>query len=46
MHENIYRKEGSPEVDKAWEALGVDCQIPFPLTFPTKNADNFQIEQA
>lgn len=24
MSENIYRKEGSPEVDAAWEALGVD----------------------
>jgi hypothetical protein len=24
MHENIYRQVGSPEVDKAWEDLGVD----------------------
>ncbi|CAG9985172.1 unnamed protein product [Clonostachys byssicola] len=24
MHENIYRQVGSPEVDAAWEALGVD----------------------
>ncbi|KAF6807364.1 tat pathway signal sequence [Colletotrichum sojae] len=24
MQENVYRKEGSPEVDAAWEALGVD----------------------
>jgi len=25
MQEAIYRKVGSPEVDAAWEALGVDC---------------------
>lgn len=25
IKENIYRLEGSPEVDAAWEALGVDC---------------------
>ncbi|EPE27422.1 hypothetical protein GLAREA_04213 [Glarea lozoyensis ATCC 20868] len=24
MHENIYRKPASPEVDEAWQALGVD----------------------
>lgn len=24
MHENVYRQPGSPEVDAAWEALGVD----------------------
>lgn len=24
MKENVYRKQGSPEVDEAWEALGVD----------------------
>jgi hypothetical protein len=28
MHENIYRRPGSPEVDAAWEALGVDCMFP------------------
>jgi hypothetical protein len=28
MQENIYRKAGSPEVDAAWEALGVDCEFP------------------
>lgn len=26
LHENIYRQTGSPEVDQAWEALGVDCR--------------------
>jgi hypothetical protein len=26
MHEDIYRQTGSPEVDAAWEALGVDCK--------------------
>lgn len=26
MAETIYRKEASPEVDKAWEDLGVDCK--------------------
>lgn len=25
MDENIYRQNGSSEVDAAWEALGVDC---------------------
>lgn len=29
MEENIYRKEASPEVDVAWEALGVDGKILF-----------------
>jgi hypothetical protein len=24
--EGIYRQLGSPEVDAAWEALGVDCK--------------------
>jgi hypothetical protein len=26
FHENIYRQAASPEVDAAWEALGVDCE--------------------
>jgi hypothetical protein len=26
MDEDIYRQQGSPEVDEAWEALGVDCR--------------------
>lgn len=25
MHENIFRKNGSPAVDEAWQSLGVDC---------------------
>lgn len=28
MQESIYRRLGSPEVDKAWEDLGVDCKGP------------------
>lgn len=28
MNEDVYRQEGSPEVDEAWEALGVDCKDP------------------
>lgn len=26
MNESIYRQAGSPEVDKAWEDLGVNCE--------------------
>jgi hypothetical protein len=26
MQENIYRRKGSPEVDAAWEAMGVNCK--------------------
>ncbi len=25
-HENIYRQDASPEVDAAWQALGVECK--------------------
>ena len=27
MKENIYRQAGSPEVDAAWQALGIDCKL-------------------
>lgn len=27
FHENIYRQAASPEVDAAWEALGIECKI-------------------
>lgn len=27
MKENVYRQPGSPEVDAAWEALGVNCMV-------------------
>lgn len=27
MHENVYRKSASPEVDAAWEALGINCEL-------------------
>jgi hypothetical protein len=26
FHEQIYRKDPSPEVDDAWKALGIDCK--------------------
>lgn len=26
MRENVYRQDAGPEVDAAWEALGVDCE--------------------
>lgn len=26
MEENVYRRKASPEVDEAWEALGVNCK--------------------
>lgn len=27
--EDVYRQEAGPEVDEAWEALGVDCTYPW-----------------
>lgn len=27
MEENVYRRKGSPEVDAAWEALGINCRL-------------------
>jgi hypothetical protein len=30
LHENIFRKPASPEVDAAWQSLGVDCSYSFP----------------
>lgn len=27
IHENIYRQGAGPEVDAAWEALGVGCEL-------------------
>jgi hypothetical protein len=26
LMENVYRQNAGPEVDAAWEALGVDCE--------------------
>lgn len=26
MHENVFRRAGSPEVDAAWESIGVNCE--------------------
>ena len=48
MQENVYRKPGSPEVDAAWEALGVDCKLaPKPaLSLRNGDADNTKIEPA
>lgn len=30
LEETIYRQRGSPEVDDAWDALGVNCTIYLP----------------
>jgi hypothetical protein len=27
LHENVYRRAAGPEVDAAWAALGVDCEL-------------------
>lgn len=27
LKENIYRQDASPEVDAAWDALGVNCTV-------------------
>jgi hypothetical protein len=27
MQENIFRQTGSPEVDAAWESLGIECKL-------------------
>lgn len=37
----IYREDPSPEVDEAWEALGVDCKKGLPGEF--NHAYNSQI---
>lgn len=29
MQETVYRRFGSPEVDSAWEALGIECTYNF-----------------
>jgi len=29
MKETVYRRFGSPEVDSAWEALGIECTYNF-----------------
>ena len=26
MNENIFRQDAAPEVDAAWQSLGVDCE--------------------
>jgi len=31
FHEQIYRKDPSPEVDAAWKALGADCMLNLPV---------------
>ena len=31
MHENIFRQTGSPEVDAAWESLGIECNLRTPI---------------
>lgn len=32
MHENVFRKAGSSEVDAAWASLGIDCTASFYLS--------------
>lgn len=39
LEETIYRQRGSPEVDDAWEELGVNCTIYHPLHHFTAKAD-------
>lgn len=43
MMENIYRLPGSPEVDAAWEALGVNCGLPQIQSDRTSVDDSVQI---
>ena len=45
MHENIYRQVGSPEVDAAWEALGVDCKCSLEESCRGHTADGRKTEQ-
>jgi hypothetical protein len=45
MQENIYRQAGSPEVDAAWEALGVDCESPSMRSHNRASTDTQQIVQ-
>lgn len=35
LEEDVYRREGSPEVDAAWEALGVDCESTTAANLPS-----------
>jgi hypothetical protein len=30
LHENVYRQAAGDEVDAAWAALGVDCELAVP----------------
>ena len=39
MNENVFRQIGSPEVDTAWESLGIECK-PLPLKRCDRVADN------
>lgn len=31
LKENIFRQAASPEVDAAWESLGVNCEYPIQI---------------
>jgi hypothetical protein len=35
VKENIYRQKAGPEVDAAWEALGVGCEFLDSFRYPT-----------
>jgi hypothetical protein len=44
MKENIYRQAGSPEVDAAWQALGIDCKLLKSFRKTPPNSHNSQTE--
>lgn len=46
MNEDIYRKVGSPEVDKAWEDLGSDCNYIHENLISRRDSNYLQIELA
>jgi hypothetical protein len=35
MQETVYRRPGSPEVDSAWEALGIECMLQHHGLYPS-----------
>lgn len=39
LEETIYRQRGSPEVDDAWDELGVNCMLYHPRPYFTATAD-------
>jgi hypothetical protein len=41
FHQTKYRGDAGPEVDAAWEALGIDCELTW--LFPVKYQSNHEI---